>query len=158
MGSRKVSNLGVHGNSETAARTWRDVLTFVCLGSVIIRHRRTQSQVRSPILSIADIAKLVRQGPFDSEQVTMRAAYRLAMRKDASRLSDIRRQTTVTRSAAGSVGCRSIPVRRFPIFCSLHQLFESCAAFEQRTFERGLERLFGAGIVERHPVLTHRRH
>ena len=52
----------------------------------------------------------------------------------------------------------SIPVCRFPFFCSLHQLFESCAAFEQRTLERGLERLFGAGIVERHLVLTHRLH
>lgn len=52
----------------------------------------------------------------------------------------------------------SIPVCRFPIFCSLHQLFEGSAAFEQRTFERRLERLFDAVIVERHPVLTHRRH
>ena len=52
----------------------------------------------------------------------------------------------------------SIAVRRFPIFCSLHQLFEGSAAFEQRTFKRGLERLFDAAIVERHPVLTHRRH
>src|SRR6185295_7493002 len=50
----------------------------------------------------------------------------------------------------------SIPVCRFPIFCSLHQLFESRAAFEQCTFERGLERLFLAEIVERHPVLTNR--
>src|SRR5689334_786970 len=60
--------------------------------------------------------------------------------------------------APGSVACHSIPVRRFPIFCSLHHLFESSTAFEQRAFERGLERLFGAGIVERHLVLTHRLH
>src|SRR5204862_8282711 len=49
-----------------------------------------------------------------------------------------------------SARCRSIPLYRFPIFCSLHHLFESRTAFEQRTFERGLKRLFGAGIVERH--------
>src|SRR3954447_22780955 len=47
------------------------------------------------------------------------------------------------------VGCCSIPVCRFPIFCSLHQLFERFAAFEQRTLERGFERVFGAGVVER---------
>ena len=52
----------------------------------------------------------------------------------------------------------SIPVCRFPIFCSLYQLFEGSTAFEQRTFERGLKRLFSAGIVQRHPVLTHRLH
>src|SRR4051812_16611767 len=58
----------------------------------------------------------------------------------------------------GSGACRSVPVCRFPIFCYLHHLFESSAAFEQRAFERGLERLFRAGIVERHLVLTHRLH
>ena len=59
--------------------------------------------------------------------------------------SGIRRRTTGTHSAAGSVACHSIPMCRFPIFCSLHQRFECAAAFEQRTFERGLERLFGDG-------------
>ena len=36
---------------------------------------------------------LVLQRPFDSEQVTMAPDYRLAMRKDASRLYDIRRRS-----------------------------------------------------------------
>jgi len=76
----------------------------------------------------------------------------------ACQVQKCKKRTIVTRSSTGLVECHSIPVCRFPIFRILHQLFEGSAAFEQRTFERGFKRLFSAGIVQRHPVLTHRLH
>ena len=69
----------------TVARRWLRPATCV---RVILKYRPTR--LSSPHLSMADIGSA---GPFDARQMTMGAVYRRAMRKDASRLYDVRRRS-----------------------------------------------------------------